>query len=185
MPVMAERNPRERPPVTVGEKGSVVPREVPFSLMWLNAVDPRIFTPITLLRGGVTQIRLRSPDETTNVTVYRTIGHNLHSVDLNDEIMDANEEGVVSRFNYEIGSGPNGQILKHGKSPVLTEHMQRIVRGLSGLVGIKGSSIKARNREFGDESSFVSDGVRWKSEDTGEFVVPLPELVVTEPPALR
>ena len=182
---MAEREPIENPPASIGEGESGVSREVPFSLLWLNAVDPRIFTPITLRWGGMTRIRLRSPDESTNISVYRTIGHNVPSIDMNDEIINIAEEGVVSRFNYEIGHGPDGRLIKHGRSPVLSEHMQRVVRGLSSLVGIEGASIKAINRDRGEEASFISDGVQWRSEETGGFVVPLPEFTIAEPPALQ
>lgn len=159
-------------PAANGEPG--LSREVPFSLTWLHALDPRIFTPLTWQLGGMTRIQLASPGGTTNVSIYRTVSHYADGgIGLQDEVYDYHGT-PGSQFNYEFGAAPGHPLTRFNQAAAATARMQEIVRDLSQLAAVAGSTITARNRDHGDDCGFVSDGRRWISARTGQPITTLP-----------
>ncbi len=154
-----------RLPVVINE--STANKELSFSLNWLYAVDPRIFTPQTWEKGRETTIRLRAADGSIQVNVYRVVSHDQanNEIELKDEIYALNpgetESGDqdVSQFGYKFDT--SGNLTWFDPTLSLTEHMQSVVTALSDLVTISGSTIQARNYRNGQESYFVSDGTQW------------------------
>jgi len=162
----------EPKPLTTSDN-SEISREIPFSIVWLNAVDPRIFTPVTWEKGGETTIRLRAADGSIRVNVYRSISRHLsnNEIVLYDEVYALKPgeteagEHEVSQFKYMFDS--EEQLTDFTPTPSLDEHMQGVIGELSGLVTIVGSTIKASNYATGQESNFVSDGTQWIEVHTG------------------
>jgi hypothetical protein len=158
-------------PVVIGE--SAVSKELPFSLVWLHAVDPRTFTPQTWENGRETTIRLRAADDSIRVNVYRVVSHYRadNEIELKDEVYalkpgetEAGDQDI-SQFRYEFDTA--GTLTDFDPALSLTERMQGIVAALSGLVTISGSTITASNYRTGQESNFVSDGTQWIEARTG------------------
>ncbi len=168
--------------ITIGE--SVVSTELPFSLVWLQAVDPRAFTPQTWENGRDTTIRLRAADGSIRVNVYRAVS--LYRADNEIELKDeayALEPGEteagghdISQFRYKFDEA--GTLTDFNPTLTLTERMQNIVTALSGLVTISGSTISASNYRTGRESNFVSDGMQWIEASTGIIAPTYPAFAV-------
>jgi len=157
-------------PAATGE--STVSPEIPFSLTWLNAIDPRTFTPQTWENGRETTIRLRAGDDSARVNVHRVISHYLDGeIDLKDEAyalaLGETEAGShqVSQFRYSFDSGRN--LTTFDPSPRPSEHAESIVSAASNLVYIVGSTITASNFVSGKEAEYVSDGTQWVEAGTG------------------
>jgi hypothetical protein len=158
-------------PVVNGE--SVASKELPFSLTWLHAVDPRIFTPQTWENGRETTVRLRAADDSIRVNVYRVVSHYRadNEVELKDEVYalkpgetEAGDQDI-SQFGYKFDAADT--LTDFDAALNLTERMQGVVTALSGLVTISGSTIAASNYRTGQESNFVSDGTQWVEVGTG------------------
>ncbi len=166
-------------PATTGDRA--VNKEVPFSLAWLNAVDPPTFTPYTWANGRETNIRLRAADGSIRVNVYRVISHYLDGeVELKDEVYALKPGGTesgdqdVSQFKYAFDTKLN--LTGFDPTPNLTDRMQDVVSALSGMVAIPGSTISASNYKAGVESDFVSDGMKWIEVRTG-IAAPTPRAI--------
>jgi len=159
---------------------SEVSNEIPFSVTWIRAVDPRVFTPVTWEHGRATTIYLSAPDNSVQVHVERRVTHDLDSkIRLVDEVFspkDGADAGAqeVSQFRYEFDD--QGNLTDYDPTPDLSPHTQDMVTQMSGLVGKPGSTIYASNDKLGPEASFVSDGTQWLEVRTGT--------VVTMPPAI-
>jgi hypothetical protein len=158
-------------PVAISE--SAASKELPFSLVWLNAVDPRTFTPQTWENGRETTVRLRAADDSIRVNVYRVVSHYRadNEIELKDEVYalkpgetEAGDQDI-SQFGYKFDAA--GNLTDFNPALSLTEHMQSVVTALSGLVTISGSTITASNYTTGQESNFVSDGTQWIEAHTG------------------
>jgi hypothetical protein len=164
---MPESSAAGREVTTPDTSGDALPlRELPLSIIWLHAVDPRIFTPISLEKGRPTRIRITSPDHSTDVSVYRTVSVYLDgNRGIQDEIF-TNYENAGSQFNYELDS--ERRLIKYNPTPNATPHMQRVIEELSGLESIPGSTIEAVNMDFGLESHFISNGSCWIEVKSGE-----------------
>lgn len=149
-----------------------------FSLQWLQAVHPQVFTPQSWEHGTHgTRIRLQSPDASTDVNVYRFIslfkGGSGRS--LQDEIHVAHET-QGTQFNYEFDEA--GQLTLYSKRTDLSPHMQGVIGMLSGLVEIEGASITAFGGDHGTESHYVSDGEVWRPVGGDQQAIAVPRLQI-------
>lgn len=177
-------DPEDTPTLPANTGESAVCREIPFSLVWLQAVDPRIFTPYTWENGREATIRLRAGDGTTRVNVTRIISYYRadNEIELHDEVYalkpGETESGAqdVSQFNYKFDAA--GELTDFDPALSLTERMQNVVAALSGLVTIPGSTITASNYTAGQESNFVSDGSQWIEASTGTAAPTYPAIIV-------
>ena len=169
---MTQTSPGEEPrlPAVTGE--SAVNQEVPFSLVWLNGVDPRTFTPETWKNGRETTVRLIAGDDTAGVNVYRVVNHLADGeIGLTDEayVLDpgTTEAGdhEVSRFEYTFD--PDGNLTGFDPNANQSKHTRDLVTVMSGLVHIVDSTITARNHALGREAKYRSDGTQWIEVRTG------------------
>lgn len=61
--------------------------QTPASLVWLQAIDPRTFTPYAWEHGGMTRILFYPPEGGSVANVYRSVSHCLDgAIGLQDEI---------------------------------------------------------------------------------------------------
>jgi hypothetical protein len=169
-------------PTTTDE--SAVSREAPFSLLWLQAVDPRTFTPYTWENGRETTIRLRAADGSISVNVHRVVSHYPadNEIELRDEVYalkpgktEAGDQ-EISQFGYKFDTA--GGLTDFDPALSLTERMQGVVTALSGLVTIPDSTITASNHRVGEESNFTSDGTQWIEARSGVAAPAYPAITV-------
>lgn len=129
------------------------------SILWLESTDPRIFTAITLDRGGMVRIAFRKPNRESLVNVYRTISrYSDGGFGIQDEIHPFFEnEGV--QFNYEFDS--DGKLTKYSDKQNFTPRMQECLGLIQDIVSQRGASISA-------EATYISDGNQWLEKSIWE-----------------
>jgi hypothetical protein len=155
-----------------------------FSLIWLNAVDPRIFTPHTWAKGRETTIRLRSADNNTRVNVQRIVSHYIDGeAEMVDEVYSVgdSETGAhdVTRFKYTVSE--DGGLTGFDPTLSFSDHARDMVNEMSGLVHIPGSRIEADNYRVGRESSYISDGTQWIDPHSSIPIAALPAITMGQP----
>ena len=167
-------------PVQTGEK--LPSSETPFSLEWLRAIDPRIFTPYTWEHGRSTTIRLRTPDSSLSVNVERIISHCVdNTVEIHDEVhlvngSEAGNQGEITQLNYGFDS--DEKLVDFDRALTVSDHLQRMVNTMSEFVQIPGATIYASNYDVGTESDFVSDGTQWVEVRSRNPAPVLPEIAI-------
>ena len=165
-------------PATTDE--TAVSREVPFSLVWLRAVDPRTFTPYTWENGGPSTIRLTAADGSVAVNVERIVVHAVdRTITLKDEahFLDSPlNADAITQLRYAFDAA--GRLTDYDPATGLSDNMQAIVTSLSGLVYIAGSRIRASSHRAGPESDFISDGTQWIDRGTMTAPPALPALII-------
>ncbi len=145
---------------------------LPFGLRWLQAVDPRTFSGRTWESGGSGHVRIfLSPPEGLNggARVERYITRYLDGgTQLSDEVHFPRDFDQVSQLRYEFNA--EGELTDYPTNTP-NEHLSHLIDEMSGLVDTAGSTITASSREFGLESSFVSDGTQWIDQNTATPIV--------------
>ena len=136
------------------------------SLMWLQATRPDLLTPVTLEKGGMTMISFRDPDGKVIVATYRTLSKYIDgSIGVQDEIHPEFENrGVQYNFEYD----KDGNVIQYSPRLELQPLMQRCVSLIQNLANKAGSSIVARNKDYGIECDLVSDGIQWLPRQESE-----------------
>lgn len=140
----------------VAEESSL--SQIPLHIQWLQATDPRIFTPHSWANNQDTRIDFASPDGQGLVRVERYIRHYLDgAIGLDDELHEPHDYSNVSGIRYEFSD--LGAIVKfHVK---LGDHLERMLGIVTNLVQNDGATIRATTGFTTKESYFKSDGQQW------------------------
>lgn len=159
-------------PIAAGENEL---SQIPFNLQWLQATDPRIFTPYGWEAGKNCRIDFSSSDNTREVQVERYISRYLDGgARLKDELHEPDNYNEVSGIGFEFDEA--GKLIEsHVK---YNDHMRRMLGIITGLVHDKGATIKARAGLTRTDSYFKSDGTQWI-----DMMTSLP--IATNPPAIE
>lgn len=151
----------ERKLVVLSDKRQI--EDLPPSVHYFAAVDPKVVTAITLREGGMSKITFSDPDGNNAVNIYRTIGRFRDGgIGIQDEIHPDHENTGV-QFNFEFD--PQGRLDKYSRSQEFSELMQRCVNQILKFVTQRGSSIRS-----GDGYLAISDGRSWIQQSTRQPV---------------
>lgn len=149
------------------------------SLQWLEATHPACVTPITLERGGPSQITFRDADGAVIYTCTRnTARYRDGSLGLQDEIYHGNTSSIIAQYNYEFNA--EGALTKHPVDTDFSPKMGQAVADIAGLVRQAGSTITADPRDYNREAFLISNGKQWIDHNSGLVISP-PLLILAGP----
>lgn len=156
---MTEREPHSEPAIPTGAGEHIEGAKYHFALAWIQRLDPGIFSPLTLVSGGTTHIRLRSPDASIDIGVLRTVrrytGGAYQISDSTFRIGNNNN----TRLNYDFSA--ENTLEGYSSSAGIDDQMDEIVENLRLLITYPGAVITADHSDFGAEASLKSDGEQW------------------------
>lgn len=132
------------------------------SLLWLEATDPTLLTPMTLEKGGMASIIFYNSDGKIVVDISRFINLIGQKISIQDEVRPSNEN-LGGQFNYTI---IGGEVTEYNSNPNFDPIKQKCVDLIKPLVGQKGSRLLSRHKDylepgFYTQAEFVSDGIQW------------------------
>lgn len=132
--------------------------QIPFNLQWLQATDPRIFTPYGWKNGRNGRIDFTSSDGNRAVHVERYIARYIDGgARLKDEMHEPNNYDEVSGIGFEFDE--SGTLIESHVN--YDDHMKRMLEIITQLVHDKGATIEAKIGFTITDSYFESDGEQW------------------------